>query len=230
LLSTEKTMATLEKVQAQIMKLQAQADALIVKKSSAVIGKIRALMAEHGLTTADIDAHVGGKKRGPKSGAKSVVVVKASAAKYQDPKTGATWSGHGRAPGWLANAKDRTKYLVNSNASDAASGTASKAKPVDNYLRGPQPAMYRDPKSGATWSGRGRAPAWLAGARDRSRFLIDGASASVAATTTSKPKAAAKKPATKTAVAKKAPAKKAVVAKKVGATMNVAAAPEAAAA
>ncbi|MFL9929950.1 H-NS family nucleoid-associated regulatory protein [Paraburkholderia sp. RL18-103-BIB-C] len=28
---------------------------------------------------------------------------------------------------------------------------------------------YRDPKSGATWSGRGRAPAWLAGAKGRYR-------------------------------------------------------------
>ncbi|WP_234775318.1 H-NS family nucleoid-associated regulatory protein [Paraburkholderia tropica] len=32
--------------------------------------------------------------------------------------------------------------------------------------------MYPDPKSGATWSGRGRAPAWIASAKDRTRFLI----------------------------------------------------------
>ncbi|WP_175914854.1 MULTISPECIES: H-NS histone family protein [unclassified Burkholderia] len=32
-------------------------------------------------------------------------------------------------------------------------------------------AKYHDPVSGATWSGRGRAPAWIAG-RDRSAFLI----------------------------------------------------------
>lgn len=141
-------MTTLESLQAKLHKLQAQAEALAAKKSSAVIEKIRGLMAEHGLTTADIDAHVGGKKRGPRPGAKSAVVANASAAKYQDPKTGATWSGHGRAPGWIANAKDRTKYLVNSNASSAASGTASKAKPADDYVRGPQAPKYRDPKLG----------------------------------------------------------------------------------
>ncbi|MBC8753027.1 H-NS histone family protein, partial [Paraburkholderia podalyriae] len=78
------------------------ADALVAKQSSGVIEKIRDLMAEHGLTTADIDAHAGGKKRGPKAAAKSAVIAKPSAAKYQDPKTGATWSGHGRAPGWIA--------------------------------------------------------------------------------------------------------------------------------
>jgi DNA-binding protein H-NS len=37
--------------------------------------------------------------------------------------------------------------------------------------RGPQPAKYRDPASGATWSGRGREPSWLAG-KDRTAFAI----------------------------------------------------------
>ncbi|HHV7523269.1 MULTISPECIES: H-NS family nucleoid-associated regulatory protein [Burkholderia cepacia complex] len=32
-------------------------------------------------------------------------------------------------------------------------------------------AKYRDPATGATWSGRGRTPAWIAG-RDRAAFLI----------------------------------------------------------
>jgi DNA-binding protein H-NS len=31
---------------------------------------------------------------------------------------------------------------------------------------------YRDPKSGAEWTGRGRAPKWIATARNRDRFLI----------------------------------------------------------
>ncbi|ALD93546.1 H-NS histone family protein [Cupriavidus gilardii] len=34
----------------------------------------------------------------------------------------------------------------------------------------PAPAKYRDPKTGKTWSGRGRAPAWLG--KNRDRFLI----------------------------------------------------------
>ena len=33
-------------------------------------------------------------------------------AKYRDPKTGATWSGRGRAPGWIAKAKSRDKFLI----------------------------------------------------------------------------------------------------------------------
>jgi DNA-binding protein H-NS len=38
--------------------------------------------------------------------------------------------------------------------------------------------MYRDPKSGKTWTGRGKPPNWIAKAKDRSAFLIsNGASA-----------------------------------------------------
>jgi DNA-binding protein H-NS len=33
-------------------------------------------------------------------------------------------------------------------------------------------ARYRNPKTGETWSGRGRSPAWLAG-KNRERFLIE---------------------------------------------------------
>ncbi|WP_071773251.1 H-NS histone family protein [Burkholderia ubonensis] len=37
--------------------------------------------------------------------------------------------------------------------------------------RAPALAKYRDPASGAVWSGRGRTPRWIAG-QDRERFLI----------------------------------------------------------
>ncbi|CAB3743933.1 H-NS family nucleoid-associated regulatory protein [Paraburkholderia rhynchosiae] len=211
-------MATLESLQAKIQRLQAQADALVAKKSSAVIDKIRELMAEHGLTTADIDSHVGGKKRGPKTGNKAAAKAGSSIAKYRDPKTGATWSGHGRAPAWIAGAKDRSKFLVEGNALVSAPAAKKVAK-AGNYVRGTQPALYLDPKSGATWSGRGRAPAWIANAKDRSRFLIDGATAAdkkpvvkkaaAKEAPTAKKAAAKKAPAAKKAAAKKAPAKKA---------------------
>lgn len=237
-------MTTLESLQAKIQKLQAQAEALIAKNSRVVIEKIRALMAEHGLTTADIDAHAGGKKRGPKLGAKSAFVAKASAAKYQDPKTGATWSGHGRAPGWIANAKDRSKFLIQGGAKVTVAtpaGAVSKAKTAvkkaskavgvtstKGQPKGPQPALYRDPKSGATWSGRGPAPAWLAGAKDRSKFLIDGAgaAANVSASTETKPsakKAVAKKTAVEMVEATKAAPTKKVAVKKVVAKKAVSA-------
>ncbi|MFL9898891.1 H-NS family nucleoid-associated regulatory protein [Paraburkholderia fungorum] len=187
---------TLEAIQAKMDKLKAQADALLAKQSSGVIEKIRELMAKHGLTTADIDGHAVGKRSGKKVGAKTLVEASATVVKYRDPKSSATWSGHGRAPGWIAAAKNRDKFLVDGSTATTKPASVSKAKTAGNYVRGAQPAMYRDSKSGATWSGRGRAPAWLANVKDRSKFLIaDGAEATGAkmAGTASKVKAAAKK-------------------------------------
>ncbi|MFL9928057.1 H-NS family nucleoid-associated regulatory protein [Paraburkholderia sp. RL18-103-BIB-C] len=185
-------MATLESMQAKIKKLEQQADALIAKQSSGVVEKIRKLMTEHGLTAADIDGHAGGKGRAKKAAATSATPV----ARYRDPKSGATWSGHGRAPQWITNAKNRDKFLVDASTATGKPASATKAKTAGSYLRGPQPAMYRDPKSGATWSGRGRAPAWIAEAKKRDRFWISGTAEANVATTagpSSKAKTAAKK-------------------------------------
>ncbi|MFM0053839.1 H-NS family nucleoid-associated regulatory protein [Caballeronia grimmiae] len=54
---------------------------------------------------------------------------------------------------------------------------------------GAQPAKYRDPKSGAEWSGRGKAPGWLASVKDRNKFLISTADSKAAGT--KKPKSEA---------------------------------------
>jgi DNA-binding protein H-NS len=222
-----KTMATLDSIQAKIAKLKAQAEAIAANKSAVVLNKIRDLMTRHGISIADIDAHVG-KRRGGKA-AKAAGAV--SVAKYRDPKSGATWSGHGRAPQWIANAKDRSKFLVDGAAS--AAPVKVDAKRAGNYKRGPQPALYRDPKSGATWSGRGRAPAWIANAKDRTRFLIADAASKTDATSPASKPVTAKKVATakKAAPAKKAAAtKKAAPAQKQGVAKTTAAAKKATAA
>ena len=39
-------------------------------------------------------------------------------------------------------------------------------------------AKYRDPASGKTWTGRGKPPLWIVGAKDRDAFLINGAASS----------------------------------------------------
>ncbi|MEM5426764.1 H-NS histone family protein [Paraburkholderia ferrariae] len=75
---------------------------------------------------------------------------------------------------------------------------------------------YADPKTGATWSGRGLAPLWIRDVKDRSKFLIEaGATAKDAGAKTppAKKAASAKKPAAKRVVAKKA-AKTTVATKK----------------
>lgn len=222
-------MATLEAIQARIAKLQAQAETLVVTKSTAVLEKIRDLMQKHGITVADIGAN-SGKRRGRKPGA-TVEKKSAAVAKYADPKTGATWSGHGRAPGWIVNAKDRSKFAI-AGASTGSTTAAKTPAKKSGQPRGPQPALYRDPKSGATWSGRGPAPTWLAGAKDRTKFLIANAAEGAATPKADAGKAAPEKKAPvkkaaakKTVVAAKKATSKKVVAKKPAATPKTAVAP-----
>lgn len=202
-------MATLKALQARIAKLQSQAEAIAKRESSAIMDRIRELMETHRLTPDDIAAHFGKRTSGRKGSTASKTSGQKVAPKYVNPKTGVTWTGRGRAPEWIANVKDRSKFLIDGQGARSATVSAPKAK-QGNYVRGPQAPKYRDPASGATWSGRGPAPAWLASAKDRTRFLIaDGAASSAPAK-----KAAAKKSASKKTSAKKTTAAKKSVAKK----------------
>ncbi|CAH2904090.1 MAG: hypothetical protein PCALPYG88_7179 [uncultured Paraburkholderia sp.] len=162
-----------------------------------------------------IDAYMSGRKSSGKVGNKPL----APPAMYRDPKTGATWSGRGRAPGWIARAKDRSKYSVERDAVIGATVKKTLAK-AGNYVRGPQPALYADPKTGATWSGRGRAPAWIANEKDRSRFLIAGPTEDKAEPKTTVVKKAAV--AAKKTVGKKVATKKPISEKSIGERISAA--------
>lgn len=166
-------MPTLEAIETKIRRLQEQAEAMRAKKAAVTLDRIVELMSKNGISVADIEAYVGNKNSGARHGKPATTRTSSVAVKYLDPKTGATWSGRGRAPGWIANAKNRARFLVDGNAVIPSASAVSKVKKQGNYVRGPQPAKYRDPKAGATWSGRGPAPAWIANAKDRSRFSID---------------------------------------------------------
>jgi DNA-binding protein H-NS len=228
-------MPTLEQIQAKLKKLQAQADVLIARKAQAAVDQIRELMLKHGLTTEDIEAKARAKRaarglNGHAAGGNTKALGSAKPAKYRDHKTGATWTGHGRAPGWIANVKDRTQFLVDgaSELKSAAKAAVTSVKAGKGQPKGAQPAKYLNPKTGATWSGRGPAPAWLASVKDRTKFLIEGAAAAAsnagakAAKKVSAKAGKAKTAATSGAVSKKAAAKK-VVAKKAVASKKTAA-------
>ena len=47
-------------------------------------------------------------------------------------------------------------------------------------------AKYRDPKSGKTWTGRGKPPAWIVGVKSRDAYLIAGQTAEAASETSPK--------------------------------------------
>jgi DNA-binding protein H-NS len=98
---------TYSDVKAQIEALQLEAEALRAQEVEAVIAEVRAKVTEYGLTVEDVF----GRKRGTRTEATLTSKV-ASIPKYRDPKTGATWSGKGRAPAWIANARNRDRFLI----------------------------------------------------------------------------------------------------------------------
>lgn len=94
---------TLSDLLAQKAALEKQIAGFQREQRGEAIAKIKALMAEYGLTLADI---------GSASAAKPVVVAKKKAkvagskvaAKYRNPATGDTWSGRGLKPKWMTAA------------------------------------------------------------------------------------------------------------------------------
>ena len=65
------------------------------------VSQARQLVQEFGLTAQDI---FGGTRQ-------STVKGTTVAAKYRDPSTGATWSGRGKPPLWIAG-KDRAQFAI----------------------------------------------------------------------------------------------------------------------
>ncbi len=69
------------------------------------VAKVKALVAEFGLTTQDI---FGKGARTAKAASTSKTPV---APKYRDPATGQTWTGRGKAPKWI-DGKDRAQFVI----------------------------------------------------------------------------------------------------------------------
>ena len=95
-------MSTLKEIDAQLAVLQAQREKLRQSELKEAISQARSLIAEYGLTSADVFL----PSRGRSSGNRAKV-----AAKYRDPASGATWTGRGKAPKWIVG-QDREKYAI----------------------------------------------------------------------------------------------------------------------
>jgi len=91
-------------LKAQIAKLQAQAEEARRTEIDNVIADIRQKIAEYGLTAQDLGFAVAAKRGRPPKKAPLP-------AKYQDPKTGNTWSGRGKPPKWIVG-KNRERFLI----------------------------------------------------------------------------------------------------------------------
>lgn len=96
--------AALEKQAADLDK-QLQ-DARRAERAS-VITQIKSLLAEHGLTVADLGLKSGGKP----SAAPTGTTGKKVAPKYRNQATGETWTGRGLQPKWIQAAIASGKKL-----------------------------------------------------------------------------------------------------------------------
>ncbi len=119
-------MSKLSALKKQIAALEAQAERIAKAEMTSAIAKIKDIMSEFNLTMEHLSQSVAGKRAAKKTKAKT-----ASVAKYVDPKTGKTWSGFGRAPGWIAGAKNRDAFLAGkSAAADSTAKAPAVAKKV----------------------------------------------------------------------------------------------------
>ncbi|MEK7898147.1 H-NS histone family protein [Burkholderia contaminans] len=96
-------MATYLELKAQADALAQQAEEARLAELDAIIASIRDQIAEYDITPEQIF----GRRRAKASSPRAPVEPK-----YRDPKSGKTWSGRGKAPQWIASARNRAKFLI----------------------------------------------------------------------------------------------------------------------
>ena len=92
-------MASLQELLAQQAELQKKIDDAQRQTRADGIAKVKALMAEHGLTVADL----GSRAAAPRASGEAKPASKV-AVKYRNAATGDSWTGRGLKPKWLTAA------------------------------------------------------------------------------------------------------------------------------
>ena len=100
--------AELEKQQADLEK---QINAARQAERAGVVSQIKALMADHGVTMAELGGRA--KGGGTRSRKTSSLAGKKVPPKYRNKTTGETWSGRGLQPKWLKEALASGRKLEN---------------------------------------------------------------------------------------------------------------------
>ena len=199
-------MSKLTALRKQIATLEAKAERLTKLEMSSSIAKVKAMMHSLGVTVEHLGSSVSTavkKMTASKPAAAKKTRAKRSGVgvpKYADPKSGQTWTGFGRAPAWIASAKDRAAFLVHKVDATEAVAPAKKSLKAAKTVKAAKPVK----KSAGKVATKTKAVA-----KKVTRAAKTAAAAPAEAT------AAVKKRAAKTASAKKAVARKAT-AKKAG--------------
>ncbi|UEP23054.1 H-NS histone family protein [Burkholderia ambifaria] len=96
-------MSTYLELKAKANEILRQAEEARRSELDTILQEVRTRVAEYGLTP----EQVFGARRGRRG---QQVHASPTVPKYRDPKTGATWSGRGREPGWIKGQK-RERFL-----------------------------------------------------------------------------------------------------------------------
>jgi len=97
-------MTTYKELLKQREALEAQISDARQRELSDAVSRVRGLIEEFGLTASDVFPPARGRATSSAKGGKV-------AAKYRDPATGATWTGRGKAPKWIAD-QDRSQFAI----------------------------------------------------------------------------------------------------------------------
>ena len=97
-------MTSYKELLAQRAELEKQIEAARKDALATAIAQVRAIVAEYELTEEDVFS-----KKAPRTTATGS--TKTVAPKYRDPATGATWTGRGKPPLWIAG-QDRLNFLI----------------------------------------------------------------------------------------------------------------------
>jgi DNA-binding protein H-NS len=145
-------MASLQALTVKIERLTKQAEAIAKRERSGAVHRVVELMRRLGITVADLPGLKSGPKRTNGAARKA-----AGVAKYRDPATGNTWTGHGRAPQWIKGASNRNDFLIaNSQAPAKQVGKRSKLSTASKASNGASPSKRAKAIKGRkTTSGKG---------------------------------------------------------------------------
>ena len=89
----------------QISVLEKKARSLQGAQRDTVIEKIVQQMDEYGITLEDLEREVAPQGQWRTRPPPVARARKTASVKYRDPETGLTWTGQGRAPGWITAAE-----------------------------------------------------------------------------------------------------------------------------
>lgn len=107
---------TLEELLAQREELDKRIAETAKSRRAEGIEEVKAAMAKHGLTVADLVKELGAAKGKASTGAPSAPARSKVAVKYKDSESGNQWTGRGLQPKWLreklANGAKLEDFLV----------------------------------------------------------------------------------------------------------------------